>query len=43
LNNCAFLKALDEATRWIDALESRMHSHIVFLHIFSVILRMTIE
>jgi len=43
LNNCAFLKALDEATRWMDALESRMHSRNVFSHILSIILRMTIE
>jgi hypothetical protein len=43
LNYRAFLKALDEATRWIGALESLLHGQNVFLRIQSIILVMIIQ
>lgn len=43
LNNGAFLNALDEATRRMDILESRMPDQNVFVGIQSIILPMIIE
>ena len=43
LNNGAFLNALDEATRRMDILESRMPDQNVFVGIQSIILPMIIN